>query len=110
MFQIRDQADNGRFPVYAKAKIRAEAEDTVLTEEFRTGWPDTPHRVIRSSLDAPKTFQGDIDGERYLRSANVWSPVALPPRCGGECSKLPVGGLRAPDVRYLLDLLVLQPL
>ena len=72
-FWIR--AENGRFPVYAKAMIKAEAEDTVLTEEFRTGGPDTPHRVIRSSLGAAKTFQGDVVGERYLRSANGWSPV-----------------------------------
>ena len=65
----------GPHPVYAKAMIKAEAEDTILTEEFGTGWPDAPHRVIRASLDAAKAFQGDTVGERFLKSTNEWSPV-----------------------------------
>jgi nitronate monooxygenase len=65
----------GPHPVYAKAMIKAEAEDTVFTEEFGAGWPNAPHRVIRASLDAAKAFQGDVVGERFLRSSNEWSQV-----------------------------------
>ncbi len=65
----------GAHPVYAKALIHAEAEDTVFTEAFSTGWPDAPHRVIRSSLEAAQAFQGDEVGERYLKSTNQWVPV-----------------------------------
>src|SRR2546422_537644 len=52
----------GPHPVYAKAMINAEAQDTVFTEEFSTGWPNAPHRVIRASLEAAKAFQGDEVG------------------------------------------------
>jgi NAD(P)H-dependent flavin oxidoreductase YrpB (nitropropane dioxygenase family) len=65
----------GAHPVYQKAMVRAEAEDTVFTEAFSTGWPNAPHRVIRSSLEAAQAFQGDEVGERYLKATDQWAPV-----------------------------------
>jgi len=50
-------------PEYVKALIAAEAQDTVYTEAFSVGWPDAPHRVLRSSIMAAEAFQGDAVGE-----------------------------------------------
>lgn len=39
-------------PAYAAALIGASAADTVLTETFSQDWPNAPHRVLRSSVEA----------------------------------------------------------
>ena len=39
-------------PGYVDALIGATAGDTVLTTAFGDGWPDAPHRVLKSSIDA----------------------------------------------------------
>ena len=39
-------------PAYVDALIGAEASDTVLTETFAFGWPDAPHRVLQSAVQA----------------------------------------------------------
>jgi NAD(P)H-dependent flavin oxidoreductase YrpB (nitropropane dioxygenase family) len=51
-------------PKYTAALIAAEAKDTAYTEVFSLGWPDAPHRVLRSCITAAETFQGDVVGER----------------------------------------------
>jgi NAD(P)H-dependent flavin oxidoreductase YrpB (nitropropane dioxygenase family) len=51
-------------PRYVAALIAAEPEDTVITTAFGDGWPDAPHRVLRSALTA---------GEA-LGAAQSWSP------------------------------------
>jgi NAD(P)H-dependent flavin oxidoreductase YrpB (nitropropane dioxygenase family) len=40
--------------VYVENLIAADGEDTVLTDWFGEGWPDAPHRVLRSALEAAK--------------------------------------------------------
>lgn len=60
-------------PDYLKALIAAEAQDTVYTEAFSANWPNAPHRVLRSAVDAAEAFQGEFvstmadtwNGERY---------------------------------------------
>lgn len=39
-------------PDYVERLIRSKASDTVLTTAFGQGWPDAPHRVLRSAVDA----------------------------------------------------------
>jgi NAD(P)H-dependent flavin oxidoreductase YrpB (nitropropane dioxygenase family) len=39
-------------PIYVDALIAARAEDTVVTTAFGDDWPDAPHRVLRSCIDA----------------------------------------------------------
>jgi nitronate monooxygenase len=53
-------------PIYVEALIQAEAKDTVYTEAFSVRWPDAPHRVLRSSLQAAEALQEDVIGERYI--------------------------------------------
>ncbi len=61
-FVVAEEAE--AHPVYANALIRARADDTVFTEQFSGGWPDAPHRVLRSCLEAATAFQGAVVGER----------------------------------------------
>jgi nitronate monooxygenase len=37
-------------PAYVEALIHANADDTVLTTAFGQGWPDAPHRVLKSAI------------------------------------------------------------
>lgn len=73
-FVAADEA--GAHPEYAKRLIGAEAGDTVYTSAFSVGWPDAPHRVLRSSLEAAERFVGDVVGERaWPDDPNTWVPV-----------------------------------
>jgi nitronate monooxygenase len=51
-------------PSYVDALVNATAEDTVLTTAFGDGWPDAPHRVLRSAVRAGES----------LGSAQSWTP------------------------------------
>jgi len=50
-------------PTYVSALIAARPQDTVYTEAFWVGWPDAPHRVLRSCLQTADAFEGEIVGE-----------------------------------------------
>ena len=41
----------------------ARAENTVYTQAFSTNWPDAPHRVLRSCVEAAEALTGDVVGE-----------------------------------------------
>lgn len=49
-------------PLYLEALIAAEAQDTVYTEAFFNGWPNAPHRVLRSALEAAQAHQDELVG------------------------------------------------
>ncbi len=49
-------------PDYVTALLRARAEETVCTEAFGVGWPDAPHRVLRSCLEAAQNHPEDVVG------------------------------------------------
>ena len=51
-------------PSYVDALIAATAEGTVLTTAFGEGWPDAPHRVLKSCIEAGNA----------LGAEQVWSP------------------------------------
>jgi nitronate monooxygenase len=57
-------AESTAHPVYVEALIRSGADDTVLTTAFGEGWPDAPHRVLRSAVTAGLA----------LGDAQSWSP------------------------------------
>ncbi len=65
----------GAHPTYVKALIAAEADDTVYTEAFSVGWPDAPHRCLRSAIEAATAFEGDIVGERFVEYSQERVPV-----------------------------------
>jgi nitronate monooxygenase len=50
--------ESGAHPDYVAAVIAARGEDdTAITTQFNDGWPDAPHRVLRSAL----TMAQDLD-------------------------------------------------
>jgi nitronate monooxygenase len=48
---------------YVNALIAAHADDTVLTTDYGVLWPDAPHRVLRSAIDAAHAHPGDFVAE-----------------------------------------------
>jgi nitronate monooxygenase len=52
--------ESGAHPEYVAALLAADGEATVLTEAFGVGWPNAPHRVLRSALQAAEAFQGEV--------------------------------------------------
>jgi nitronate monooxygenase len=54
--------ESNAHPLYVAALIAAKAGDTVLTTTFSETWPDAPHRVLRSSVDAAAANQADPVG------------------------------------------------
>ena len=54
-------------PEYIDALVGATADDSVLTEAFGVGWPDAPHRVLRSSIEAATAAPSDVIGETAPR-------------------------------------------
>jgi nitronate monooxygenase len=51
-------------PVYVDRLIESSAEDTVITTAFGEGWPDAPHRVLRSAIAVGES----------LGASQSWSP------------------------------------
>ncbi len=62
-------------PAYVNALIAAEANDTVFTDRFSGGWPDAPHRVLRSCLEAAEAFRGEVVGELLNVLTNATVPL-----------------------------------
>ncbi len=45
-----------------------------MTEAFSGMWPDAPHRVLRSCVDAGQAFAGDIVAEMSLGARRIPVP------------------------------------
>jgi nitronate monooxygenase len=69
-------AESAAHPLYVDALIRSGVEDTELTTAFSVMWPDAPHRVLRSSLDALDAHQAEVVGETTVGTARVPLPRA----------------------------------
>ncbi len=66
--------ESGAHPAYVEALLSARsAEETVLTTAFSGGWPDAPHRVLRSAVAAAEAFDGDVVG--HLVAGGERSPI-----------------------------------
>ena len=84
----------GTHPAYVDRLIAAEAKDTILTEAFSANWPNAPHRVLRSCVEAVERFQGEFVGE----TAQPWAPgvrVPVHPRDSFVADKGTTGDLDA---------------
>jgi nitronate monooxygenase len=44
--------ESGAHPDYVRALISSTGDDTLITEWFNSGWPNAPHRVLRSCQSA----------------------------------------------------------
>lgn len=71
-------AESAAHPAYRDALLAAGAEDTILTEAFGDMWPDAPHRVLRSCVEAAEALEGDIAGQTSHGPASVPVPRFSP--------------------------------
>ena len=72
--------ESGAHPAYIEAVLRAASTETVLTTAFSVGWPNVPHRVLRSCVAEAASIHDDVVGEEHLEGSVV--PVlrySLPP-------------------------------
>lgn len=75
-------------PDYVSRLIGASSQDTVLTEAFGSGWPDAPHRVLGSSIQAAEAFSGEVVAVVGDRELGVFSPRAATSDVRGEISAM----------------------
>jgi nitronate monooxygenase len=66
--------ESGAHPGYVAALLAADGEATVLTEASAVGWPNAPHRVLRSALQAAEAFDGEVVGTVAAGSRSVPLP------------------------------------
>jgi NAD(P)H-dependent flavin oxidoreductase YrpB (nitropropane dioxygenase family) len=60
---------------YVEALIGAQSgADTVLTTAFSGGWPDAPHRVLKSAVEAATAFDGGTVGHARVNGED--QPIA----------------------------------
>jgi len=59
-------AESIAHPDYVSALIASNADDTEITEAFGVGWPNAPHRVLRSSLAAANAATDDVLGTLHV--------------------------------------------
>ncbi|RIL06137.1 MAG: nitronate monooxygenase [Proteobacteria bacterium] len=72
-------AESGAHPAYVAALLAASAADTCLTQAFSHGWPDAPHRVLRSAIAAAEACSESVVGELAIGGEGMpverFSPV-----------------------------------
>jgi NAD(P)H-dependent flavin oxidoreductase YrpB (nitropropane dioxygenase family) len=66
--------ESNAHPAYVDAIIRAGSGDTVLTTAFSVMWPDAPHRVLRSCIEAAEALPGDTAGETAIGALRMPVP------------------------------------
>ncbi|MHB8510712.1 MAG: nitronate monooxygenase [Actinomycetota bacterium] len=68
-------------PDYVDALLRATAADTTLTQTFSLGWPDAPHRVLRSAIDAMEATNEEFVGTFSAAHGSFFIPrgSSIPP-------------------------------
>ncbi len=69
--------ESGAHPQYVQALIGAHARDTIYTDVFSVLWPDAPHRVLRSSLEAAQAFKGETVAEGLDEDSGERYPIPL---------------------------------
>ncbi|MCY4044434.1 MAG: nitronate monooxygenase [Cellvibrionales bacterium] len=54
--------ESNAHPEYIKHLIESNASDTLYTDKFCIGWPNAPHRVLKSCIEAAENFNGEYVG------------------------------------------------
>jgi NAD(P)H-dependent flavin oxidoreductase YrpB (nitropropane dioxygenase family) len=75
-------------PDYVALLLTASAEGTVLTGAFGTGWPDAPHRVLRSAVEAAEEFDGPVVGALGDGDIPRFAPVPPTREVRGEVAAM----------------------
>jgi NAD(P)H-dependent flavin oxidoreductase YrpB (nitropropane dioxygenase family) len=64
-------AESAAHPAYQEALLRAEPEDTILTEAYSANWPNAPHRVLRGCIEAAQALTDDLVGQDVIAGATL---------------------------------------
>jgi nitronate monooxygenase len=88
--------ESGAHPVYVQALLGARAEDTVHTESFSVMWPDAPHRVLASCIEAARALPDGPVGEIDLGGGPMPVPrFAVPAPTRGATGRVDAMALYA---------------
>ena len=63
-------------PEYKRAVLAASGKDAVYSDVFAAFWPDAPHRVLRSAIDAVQSLDAPIVGTMQIGGQRVDVPRA----------------------------------
>jgi NAD(P)H-dependent flavin oxidoreductase YrpB (nitropropane dioxygenase family) len=84
--------ESSAHPLYVGALIGASSDDTVLTEAFSVGWPNAPHRVLRSCVEAAESSEDETVATLRTPGGDVPLPRfgTIPPTkgCYGRISAM----------------------
>lgn len=80
-------AEADAHPDYIAALVAASASETVLTTAFGANWPDAPHRVLRSAVEAARAHQDEVVA--HVGDREITRFGSLPP------TRTTVGDVRA---------------
>src|SRR5213076_1158995 len=69
---------------YVDALVAAGPEDTVLTTTFSVMWPDAPHRVLRSCVEAAEALDDEVVGETETPGGALLPVARLSPPSPGR--------------------------
>jgi nitronate monooxygenase len=75
--------ESNAHPQYIDALVAATATDTVLTEAFGVGWPNAPHRVLRSAIERAETSPDEVGATATADGQSIVMPrfgVSVPTR------------------------------
>ncbi|HET9690133.1 MAG TPA: nitronate monooxygenase [Acidimicrobiales bacterium] len=86
-FVAADEADS--HPDYVDALVAAGPGDTVVTTVFSLQWPEAPHRVLRSCVDAASNLDAEVAADAELadgtrRPMPKFAPVSPSRRMTGH--------------------------
>jgi nitronate monooxygenase len=86
-------AESAAHPAYQEALLRAEPEDTILTEAYSANWPNAPHRVLRGCIEAAQALADDLVGQTVIAGATLpLTRFMTPPPtrwCTGKIEAMP---------------------
>lgn len=85
-FVAAEEAD--AHPEYVAALIAAVGRDTLLTESFVTGWPDAPHRVLRTAVEAAEKLTSSVAGKLGEREIARFGPLPPTRQVRGEVAAM----------------------
>jgi NAD(P)H-dependent flavin oxidoreductase YrpB (nitropropane dioxygenase family) len=88
--------ESGAHPDYVTALLEATGADTELTSRFGADWPDAPHRVLRSCIDAAEDLDLSSWSSIPPSTATVGNVRAMALYAGtgvGRCSIAPAGAI-----------------
>lgn len=79
-------------PEYVQALVEANAKDTVLTTAFGVMWPDAPHRVLTSCVEAAEACTEENVGELSMGDMKMPLPKFAVP-CPGRTTTGTIGAM-----------------